>query len=77
MICFDRIKRKSLSYPVWYAKLLQAKRAWSASGCPGRPGLSDSQIRPGGVAEHRRNVRIRGRRVKKQNPRCGPPGWEQ
>ena len=60
MICFDRIKRKSLSYPVWYAKLLQTKRAWSASGCPGRPGLPDSQSRPGGVAEHRGNVGIGG-----------------
>ena len=30
--------------------LLQTKRAWSASGCPGRPGLPDSQSRPGGVA---------------------------
>ena len=25
----------------------------SASGCPGRPGLPDSQSRSGGVAEHR------------------------
>ena len=65
MICFDRIKRKSLSYPVWYAKLLQTKRAWSASGCPGRPGLPDSQSRFGGVAEHRRNVRIRRMRSEK------------
>lgn len=56
MICFDRIKRKSLSYPVWYAKLLQIKRAWSASGCPGRPGLSDSQSRSGGVADGWKSV---------------------